>query len=74
MTDYKTRKDQHYISFVCKNCSHVCLQLCTIAVHSTTLNSSDNLSSYPPVQSRQSSHVSLRLSEGGEVVCSLVVL
>ena len=32
----------------CKKCSHVCVSLCTIIVHITALNSSDNLPSYLP--------------------------
>ena len=33
--------------YTCKNCSYVCAYKCTIVVHSTALNSSDNLPSYP---------------------------
>jgi len=32
----------------CKNCSCVCISLCTTVVHATPQNSSDNLPSHPP--------------------------
>jgi len=38
-----------------KNCSHVCVLLCTTVVHNTAQNSSDYLPCYPP-DKHQSSH------------------
>jgi len=40
-----------------KNCSRVCISLCTTVVHNTTQNSSDYLPSYPPDNRRSSDDV-----------------
>jgi len=45
----------------CKNCSYVCLWLCTASVHNTKQNSSDNLPSY-----HQTNIIAQMLSFGGE--------
>ena len=42
---YKTKPKP---TLTCKNCSRVCISLCTTVVHNTAQNSSDNLPSYPP--------------------------
>ena len=51
-------------TFNCKNCSYVCISLCTTVVHNTAQNSSDNLLSYPPDNHHCSDTVQWR--EGAE--------
>jgi len=40
-----------------KNCSHVCVSLCTTVVHNTAQNSSDNLPFYYPDKHHSSDDV-----------------
>jgi len=44
----KCTKTKPKPTFIFKNCSYVCISLCTTVVHNTAQNSSDNLPSYPP--------------------------
>jgi len=45
-----------------KNCSHVCVPLCTTVIHNTAQNSSDDFPSYPP----DNHHCSSLLPAGGD--------
>ena len=40
-----------------KNCSHVCVSLCTTVVHNTAQSNSDYLPSYPPDKHQSSDAV-----------------
>jgi len=45
-------------TLIFKNCSYVCILLCTTVIHNTAQNSSDNFSSYPPDSHQSSDDIS----------------
>jgi len=52
----------------CKNCSRVCVSLCTTVIHNTALSNSDYLPSYPPDKHHSSDDVYWR--GGGKFLVS----
>ena len=61
----------------CKNCSYMCVSLCTTVVHNTAQNSSDNFPSYLPDNHHISNDVYWKgggVTETQQIACNWIVL